>query len=393
MIDPNVRPHGVQHRFAHRLPLSAGHLGVRRHTSAKPEQHQHRQPQQLRLEQQQTQNAVRRIAVVPIAALVPGESPRLDGQIEEHVARLAEVDAALPPILVERGSMRVIDGMHRLLAARRRGRQTIEVEFFESDAADAFLHAVKANVTHGLPLSQNDRRAAATRIINSYPHMSDRAIARVTGLGATTIASIRRSSPEAGPPVDARVGQDGKVRPLDAARGRLRAAELFAERPEASLRQIAREAGVSPATAADVRKRLERGELPTSPPTRPPRAQASAHVQAQAHALAQAQTEPVVPTIALAKLLRDPSLRHSEMGRTLLAILRACATGTQNWDELIAAVPLHWTSLVEQLAHHCARLWQEFAQEMDVRTHSAADNDSQHHEHSPSTAVTELSAP
>lgn len=101
-----------------------------------------------------TAESDREITTVLIALLVPGESPRLEGQDEEHVARLAEIDAPLPPILVDRRSMQVIDGTHRLMAAILRGRATIEVEFFDGNPADAFLHAVKANVTHGFPLSR-----------------------------------------------------------------------------------------------------------------------------------------------------------------------------------------------------------------------------------------------
>jgi hypothetical protein len=60
--------------------------------------------------------------------------------------------------------MRVIDGMHRLLAASMNGRDTIEIRLSDGSPQDAFLRAVEANVTHGLPLSQADRRAAAKRI-------------------------------------------------------------------------------------------------------------------------------------------------------------------------------------------------------------------------------------
>ena len=90
--------------------------------------------------------------------------------------------------------MRVIDGMHRLMAASLQARETIEVMFFDGSAADIFLCAVQENVTHGLPLSQADRRAAAERIITSHPHMSDRAIGQAAGLAAKTIAAIRKRS-------------------------------------------------------------------------------------------------------------------------------------------------------------------------------------------------------
>ena len=81
------------------------------------------------------------IVSVPIAMLLPGESPRLQGPDREHVTRLAEIDRPLPPILVRRSDRRVIDGMHRLHAALIRGQQHIDVEFFDGTAEDAFLRA------------------------------------------------------------------------------------------------------------------------------------------------------------------------------------------------------------------------------------------------------------
>ncbi|MFC5828752.1 hypothetical protein [Nonomuraea insulae] len=62
------------------------------------------------------------IVSVPIAMLLPGESPRLQGQDREHVTRLAEIDRPLLPIL----DRRVIDGMHRLDAALIRGQRHID---------------------------------------------------------------------------------------------------------------------------------------------------------------------------------------------------------------------------------------------------------------------------
>jgi hypothetical protein len=49
---------------------------------------------------------------------------------------------------------------------------------------------------------------------------------------------------------------------LDGAAGRRRATELLALRPDATLRQVAREAGISLSTARDVRQRLRRKENP-----------------------------------------------------------------------------------------------------------------------------------
>lgn len=300
-------------------------------------------------------------ATVPISRLVPGESPRLGGQDEAHIERLAEIDRPLPPILVDRRSMQVIDGAHRLMAAVLRGRTTIEVEFYDGSPQDAFLRAVEANVTHGFPLSQADRRAAAARITKSHPYMSDRAIAQVVGLAAKTIAGIRHDlDDESVTVLTRRIGRDGRTRPLSSVEGRRRAAQLMAERPQASLREVARTAGVSPATASDVRKRLQRGEEPV-----PPSADRSS---------VRAAAEQPDPASVLEKLLRDPSLRHNEQGRRLLHMLHLNTLGASKLSELACAMPPHCTALVRQLAQHYAQLWSEFDRELDehARTTSTA---------------------
>lgn len=315
----------------------------------------------------------RRSVTVAISSVLPGESPRTGGRNEEHIARLAELDGPLPPILVDQRSMRVIDGMHRLLAALSKGQQTIEVEFFDGSSEDAFLRAVEANVAHGLPLSHADRREAAERIVASHPQLSDREIARTTGLGAKAVAAIRRRSADATPQVQARVGRDGKVRPLNSLDGRRRAAEVIAERPEASLREIARLAGISPATVSDVRRRLESGELPAAERPRADEDQAGLAQPARHRRPRPVRRIRLVqsdPTVVLEKLMRDPSLRHKEEGRQLLRLLQQTAVKGREWSELTAAVPAHCGALVVDLARQRAAAWLEFAQELDERVRS-----------------------
>jgi hypothetical protein len=63
----------------------------------------------------------REVVTVPILSIRPGESPRLDGEDQSHIVRLAETEGPLPPILVDRRTMRVIDGMHRHATSKSRG--------------------------------------------------------------------------------------------------------------------------------------------------------------------------------------------------------------------------------------------------------------------------------
>ena len=55
---------------------------------------------------------------VPIRSLRLADSPRLTSTSEKHVHLLADTETEFPPILVHRETRRVIDGMHRLSAAR-----------------------------------------------------------------------------------------------------------------------------------------------------------------------------------------------------------------------------------------------------------------------------------
>ncbi|MBM7172984.1 ParB N-terminal domain-containing protein [Streptomyces sp. G44] len=316
-------------------------------------------------------------AEVPLDALTAGESPRSTGEDEEHVARMAEAEEPLPPILVDRGTMRVIDGRHRLAAARLRGQRTISARFFDGSADDAFLRGVEANVRHGLPLSQADRCAAAERIVATHPHLSDRSIARASGLGAKTVAGIRRRS-GTGPEENMRVGRDGRVRPVNGVQGRQRAAEVLAENPQASLREVARIAGVSPTTASDVRKRLAAGQDPGGTGGTPvPRAAldgtpggerpASPSAWADSPAVQRTQPPQADPAAVLEKLWRDPALRQRESGRLLLRLLQHNAIGQSMWADLAAAVPPHSGGLVTHLAQRYAETWTEFAQELGER--------------------------
>jgi hypothetical protein len=318
---------------------------------------------------------------VPVLSLRPADSPRLNGEDKGHIARLVETETPLPPILVDRRTMRVIDGMHRLMAASLQGRDTIDVIFYAGTESDVFLRAVQENIAHGLPLSQADRRAAAERIIASHPHMSDRAIGHSIGLAAKTVAAIRKNSSEETPQSNARIGRDGKVRPLDSGNGRRRAAELLTRQPDASLRDVARVAGISPATVLDVRKRLERGEPPV--PARPPAPRNGSmndegadgnasprpddDTSVSAIRLRSRAPAPPDPATAVEKLLRDPSLRGNERGKGMLRLLHVNAVGAEQLPDAAAAVPPHCVGIVVQLARQYATMWQDFARELDGR--------------------------
>jgi ParB-like chromosome segregation protein Spo0J len=287
----------------------------------------------------------------------------MDGENLEHINALAEPETRLPPIIVHRSTMRVIDGMHRVRAAVLRGSDTIEVLFFDGDDEDAFVLAVKANTTHGLPLSMAERRLAALRIMRSYPQWSDRATASATGLSHKTVAGIRRRASGDIPQLDSRIGRDGRARPVRIAEARERASQLISDNPRASLREIAAAAGISPSTVRDVRHRMQQTEA-TTPVPRNEEQQVPAPERIHA---------PSPQTLTIVHTLRtDPSLRFTEAGRMLLRLMNTHVMMTQELGDLVEKVPEHCTGAVSALAREYSQAWQDFAQKLDGRQQSAS---------------------
>lgn len=310
------------------------------------------------------------ICIVEINQLALVGSPRLAGEDPVHTRVLAEIDH-LPPIVVHRPTMQVIDGMHRVRAALSKGRTVISARMIDCDQATAFVLAVRANVTHGLPLSPLDRKAAAECIITTHPNWSDRAVAAATGLSDKTVSAIRWSSTSEIPHSDDRVGRDGRVRPLNSAARRQQAALLIAERPDAGLREIARATGLSPATVRDVRMRTERGEDPVpakyrdpAPADPAPASRPASQVQMPARRGAMADID---GKALLAKLVNDPSLRHSENGRVTLRWLHHHTVDFDSCRGVEGSIPDHWSTLIAELARSCAMAWLMLADDLEKR--------------------------
>lgn len=311
------------------------------------------------------------VVQVELSALILGDSPRSSGESHEHVEALAAAESPLPPIVVHRPSMRVIDGRHRVRAAMRRGQHTIAARLFDGGEAEAFVLAVRLNVAHGLPLALADRKRAAERIIESYPLWSDRRVASVTGTSPGTVAEVRKRISGGRQVVSSRIGQDGRVRPLDGSAGRRLAGELMTQNPHLSLRQVARAASISPETARDVRRRLQAGQDLVPGPRQSPTVAAARKQSAEprrddaslgVRPLVRPPRQPTLdPATVLERLKTDPALRYSETGRNLLRLLSLHTLWTEEWDQIINNLPPHCTGVVADLARQFADLWAEFA--------------------------------
>ena len=131
---------------------------------------------------------------------------RAGGLDDRHVAALEELDGRWPPLLVWAHHPEVLlDGAHRLEAARRLGHSTVQVVAFQGDADEAFVETVRRNIGHGLPLTVPDRTRAGQQVLNRHPDWSDRRIAEACGLSPHTVARLRASLPPADTPRSRRV--------------------------------------------------------------------------------------------------------------------------------------------------------------------------------------------
>jgi ParB-like nuclease family protein len=285
------------------------------------------------------------IELVSIDAIEPADSPRRAGEDDEHVRTMALSEVTLPPIIVHRSTMRVIDGMHRLKAAILRGRHAVEVRFFDGDSDAAFVLAVQANISHGLPLALSDRTAAARRILESFPEWSDRRIAESAGLSPKTVGTIRAKSTEELPHLTARVGRDGRVRRIHTGQrsiGTMSSEDIMCRQP-----------GADPAESA---------AIPLQRSVDAPLATPGATIERKDARALPRHHPPNLPASSMVSALRkDPSLRFTDSGRLLLRLLDSHSLPPQTWDQLISAVPPHCAGRVAELAFHYSIAWHSFA--------------------------------
>ena len=289
---------------------------------------------------------------VPIDALKSGLSPRLR-EDHAHARVLAESFDSLPPILVHRETMTIIDGSHRRLAAQMLGLKTVPVVFFTGSDGQAQVEAVRRNITHGKPLTIDERQRGARRVIEAHPEWSDRRIAEACGLSPKRVADVRRSSANGSALVKLREGRDGRVRPADPASVRRAVADILQRNPKISLRTVADMVSTSQATVLDVRRRLQRGENPLPPRLRRDRCDAAP------------VPVPARPSGTQVSWREDPALKSTASGEAFVNWFRSSAI-----DEMVAlahvsAIPRGRLYLIADEARRRAAAWTTFANALE----------------------------
>ncbi|HET6711356.1 ParB/RepB/Spo0J family partition protein [Amycolatopsis sp.] len=292
---------------------------------------------------------------LPIDALATGRSVRVGGEDAAHVRRLAALpESDLPPIVVQRATMQVIDGRHRVRAARLRGASHIDARLVGHEDIEAFAFALKANTGHsGLPLTPADRQAATAHFLSLCPQWSDRRIAATAGVPPRTVVQLRD---QLGHHAAERVGLDGRRRPTDSSRRRRLVRELLLDDPRLSLRQAARATGLSPETVRAVRANL------VADKDRPAAPQPAADV---ARPRRLPTRSPETDGDMLQRLGNDPALRSTEAGRALLRLLHLQVRLRDGWTDLVGHLPPHCHGSLAALARQNAVGWRALAEQLE----------------------------
>jgi hypothetical protein len=110
-------------------------------------------------------------------------------------------------------------GFHRIEAAMRTGKKTIECEVKDGFVADAIMDAVAGNIGHGLRRTNEDKRRCVEMALSVHEDWSNRKIAEAAGVHQDLVGIVRRkaqvsdsdnSNENASKKSKKREGRDGK---------------------------------------------------------------------------------------------------------------------------------------------------------------------------------------
>jgi ParB-like chromosome segregation protein Spo0J len=145
----------------------------------------------------------------------------------DAVDTYAEIFDQLPDIIVfdveppademPEGYYYLADGLHRLEAAKKLQKTEIGADIKKGTLKEAKAYALKANLTHGLPLTRSERARATKRMIMLYPERSDSWIAQDMGISHHSVRKYREELESTWQiaKLDLFIGKDGKERPRE----------------------------------------------------------------------------------------------------------------------------------------------------------------------------------
>jgi ParB-like chromosome segregation protein Spo0J len=316
---------------------------------------------------------------VAIDSLSHGDAVRSSGLDDSHVRLLMETAEQWPPIVIWGEDNVIVDGAHRVEAARRLNRHRISAVRFSGNREEAYLEAVRRNIDHGLPLRASDRRRAAVRVLDRHAEWSDRRIASLCGLSGKTVARLRRDRCSDGSPLaqviglERRVGRDGKARPVQSGELRDRIKRVLTENPSGSLRAIAAIAGASPETVRTVRSQLGRDDAGSAEQG----LEAPVRIHKRSEGALAEETAPDLQYLPSIGFEPEPLRRAREWSSD--AALLACGDGGEfarwfelrevgeEWHSFVWRVPVGHIYEVVDEARRRSSAWSAFASMLETR--------------------------
>lgn len=127
---------------------------------------------------------------------------KLDQTVVDEYAELMKEGTEFPPISVvhDGNDYYLSDGFHRLLAAQRAGKASINCDVIAGTLRDAILYSLSANSQHGLRRTVEDRRKAVMTMLEDFEwgEWKDREIARQCHVSHPFVAKLRAGMKLAG---------------------------------------------------------------------------------------------------------------------------------------------------------------------------------------------------
>ena len=135
-------------------------------------------------------------------------------QIKRYRERMKASDR-FPPIEVFRigGLLCITDGLHRVEAALALGLEAILCIIRDGTRTDAIKAALRANINHGVPRTNADKRNAVKLALETFPNLSHHQIAELCLVSQPFVGKVQKQliSVISSEP---RLGRDGKMRRL-----------------------------------------------------------------------------------------------------------------------------------------------------------------------------------
>lgn len=160
-----------------------------------------------------------------------------------QVPSVPKVNPLNPCVLrAKTGGFYILDGWHRVLAAKALGLDKIVVTLYGGDRTytleEARVLSATVNTAHGLRRSDADKRKAVTILLTDEPGRTNDATARLAGVSPSLVAAVRREMVDAGTLTLPQTTAEKVQAAIDKAGGK-----------KLSVRQLAEAAGVSKSAA------------------------------------------------------------------------------------------------------------------------------------------------